>query len=63
MIETTTEQINKIVAAIKSKKIYGNEDECNVGMRAMKTYNNSLIAGVVNGQTGCEIWEYCVSGK
>jgi hypothetical protein len=25
MIETTTEQINKIVAAIKSKKIYGNE--------------------------------------
>ena len=32
-------------------------------MRAMKTYNNSLIAGVVNGQTGCEIWEYYASGK
>jgi len=41
----------------------GFEDEYNVGMRAMKTYNNSLIAGVVNGQTGCEIWEYCVSEK
>jgi len=31
-------------------------DDYNVGIRAMKVYNNSLIVGVSNENTGCEIW-------
>ncbi len=33
-------------------------DEYNIGIRVMKVYNNSLIAGTLNINNGCEIWVY-----
>jgi len=33
-------------------------DEYNIGIRVMKVYNDSLIAGTLNINTGCEIWIY-----
>ena len=33
-------------------------DEYNIGIRVMEVYNNSLIAGTLNINTGCEIWIY-----
>lgn len=33
-------------------------DEYNIGIRAMKIYRDSLIAGTLNINTGCEIWTY-----
>jgi hypothetical protein len=32
-------------------------DEYNIGIRSLKFFNNSLIAGTMNVNTGCEIWE------
>lgn len=36
----------------------GFEDEYNVGIRSMEAYNNSLIVGTINTNTGCELWKY-----
>ncbi|KYK22253.1 hypothetical protein AYK24_02565 [Thermoplasmatales archaeon SG8-52-4] len=32
-------------------------DEYNIGIRSLKIYNSSLIAGTMNINTGCEIWK------
>lgn len=37
------------------------DDEYNVGMREMKIYNNNLIMGTMNANTGCEVWKYSLS--
>jgi len=29
-----------------------------IGIRVLKAYDGSLIAGTVNAHTGCEMWRY-----
>ena len=36
-------------------------DSYNIGIRGLKDYKGTLIAGTMNVATGCELWEYAMS--